>query len=175
MTRPIIGFCGLIGAGKTLAATYLMSAHGFARVRFAGPLKDMCRALGLSDREVDGDLKEQPCQLLGGKTPRWAMQSLGTEWGRNLIADDLWINAWRAACDRVPKSAKGIVADDVRFENEADAIRAYSSTAKVVRIVRGSRDAGDHASEKQKLIIDRRIINNGSIEDLQREIDALLN
>lgn len=172
MTRRILGFCGLIGAGKTVAAQHLVTAHGFARVRFAGPLKDMCRALGLSEREVDGDLKEQPSALLGGKTPRWAMQSLGTEWGRNLIAEDLWIRAWRAACDRVPKSAKGIVADDVRFENEADAIRALAG--RVIRIHRGAREAGEHASENQKLIIGKRILNNGSIADLHRAIDELV-
>ena len=172
MTLPIVGFCGQIGSGKSTAAAYLVERYGFVRVRFAGPIKDMCRALGLSDREVDGDLKEQPSELLGGKTPRWAMQSLGTEWGRDLICRDLWIRAWRAACDRVPASAKGITVDDVRFSNEADAIAQRGGI--LVRLIRGIDVPAAHASETQALAISRRIFNRGSIEQLKKEIDALV-
>jgi hypothetical protein len=68
---------------------HLVNHRGFARVRFAGPLKAMMAALGCTNAEIDGDRKEVPCDLLGGKSPRWAMQTLGTEWGRKLIGDDL--------------------------------------------------------------------------------------
>ena len=80
-------------------------------------------AIGLSAEQIDGSLKETPCDLLCGKTPRQAMQLLGTEWGRDLISPDFWVSAWSAAVDRaLTGGAIGIVADDCRFLNEVAAI-----------------------------------------------------
>jgi hypothetical protein len=78
----LIALTGYAGSGKSTLADILACEHGFTVVKFAGPLKAMLRALGLDEREIEGDLKEQPCQLLAGHTPRRAMQTLGTEWGR---------------------------------------------------------------------------------------------
>lgn len=118
--RVIVGFSGPIGCGKTTAATALEQI-GFTRVRFAGPLKAMMAALGLGTREIDGDRKELSCALLGGKTPRFAMQTLGTEWGRETIHDNIWINAWCNGVNSLP-DGDPVVVDDVRFPNEAQAI-----------------------------------------------------
>lgn len=151
----IIGFCGLAGAGKTTAAEYLEHEHGFARVRFAGPLKAMMAALGCSQDEIDGHLKDSPCNLLGGKTPRQAMQWLGTEWGRDMIAPDLWTRAWNAAA-----SASRIVADDVRFANEADAIRARGGiVVEIHRPGAGAVVGATHISEAMPFAPDVRIEN----------------
>src|SRR5262245_6513313 len=92
--RRIIGLTGKLKSGKTEAALHLCK-KGFTRVRFAGPLKNMMTCLQLTDAEIEGMLKEQPCDLLCGKTPRYAMQTIGTEWGRALIGEDLWVNAWK--------------------------------------------------------------------------------
>src|SRR6516164_9279263 len=91
--RAVVGFAGRMHSGKTTAALELIR-YGFVRVRFAGPLKSMLHALGLTPAELDGDLKEQPCALLGGVTPRHAQQTLGTEWGRACITPEVWVNAW---------------------------------------------------------------------------------
>jgi hypothetical protein len=64
MPRCIIGLAGLPGAGKSAAADRLIEKHGFERVKFSGPLKDMVRALGFNDREIEGDLKETPSYKL---------------------------------------------------------------------------------------------------------------
>ena len=75
--RPrLIGIAGRLGSGKTLAADTLCVNHNFVKVKFAKPIKDMMRTLGLDDRHIEGHLKEEPCDLLDGETPRWAMQSL---------------------------------------------------------------------------------------------------
>jgi hypothetical protein len=156
----LIGLCGLAGCGKSTVAAYLENELGYARVRFAGPLKDMLRALGLSERHIEGDLKEVPCELLGGKTPRQAMQSLGTEWGRDMVADDLWIRAW---ADRLPVGP--VVAEDVRFPNEAAAIREKGGL--LIRITGRGGIAGGHASEANRLDVDVEIENTGSLAQLK--------
>ena len=88
----IIGLTGYAGCGKSTVADYLVKKHGFTLIKFAGPLKAMMRALGLGEREIEGDLKEKPCGLLAGRTPREAMQTLGTEWGRQHFGQNFWVN-----------------------------------------------------------------------------------
>ncbi|MEM1046502.1 MAG: deoxynucleotide monophosphate kinase [Pseudomonadota bacterium] len=166
--RLIVGLAGRIGSGKTTAAVHLAVQHGFTRHRFAAPLKNMMRCLGLSEDQVDGDRKETPCFLLGDKSPRYAMQTIGTEWGRDMIHPDLWIRAWR---ETMPASAR-IVVEDVRFENEAAAIRR--SGGLLIRIGRDAVVRSDHQSEFQDFAVDAFVENNGSHPDLYRVVvDAI--
>lgn len=160
--RTLIAFTGLAGSGKSTAAQHLVKNNGFQRLRFAGPLKDMMRALGLTEAEIEGDRKEVPCELLGGKTPRYAMQTIGTEWGRDLIASDLWIRAFRAALAKVPEGVP-VVVDDCRFPNEADAVVAAGGV--LLRVVRPGAGAGaaGHSSEGQQLSAAGEIQNDVSL------------
>lgn len=170
--RTIVAFTGLAGAGKSTAAMHLVKRRGWQRVRFAGPLKDMMAALGLTPAEIDGSAKEMPCDLLGGKTPRWAMQTIGTEWGRNLIADDLWIRAWQAAIARVPAGVP-VVVDDCRFPNEAAAIVAAGGI--IVRIERpGAGTASVHESEQHALPAARILHNTLDERNLREQVDIFL-
>ncbi|MFG1226010.1 nucleoside/nucleotide kinase family protein [Xanthobacter wiegelii] len=154
----IIGFAGRAGAGKTTAAQHLVQHHGFERVRFAGPLKSMMRALGCTEEEVDGARKELPCDLLGGRTPRQAMQWLGTEWGREMIAPDLWTRAWEYAAAGKPR----VVVDDVRFPNEVEAVRRLGGVViqllAPVDLALEAASAG-HVSERGGLDVDADLIN----------------
>lgn len=166
MTR-IIGLMGLAQSGKSTVAEYLEREHGFVRVRFAGPLKAMCHAIGLSDREIEGEGKEKPHPLLCGKTPRYVMQTLGTEWGRDIIGADFWIGLWReSVLASLDEGAKGIVAEDCRFQNEADAIRSIGG--KLWRIERDGLLRRAHVSETAALGIkaDRTFINVGTVDEL---------
>jgi len=172
-TRPVIAFTGLIGSGKTTAAFRLIEEHNYRRIRFAGPLKDMTYAFGLSYEHIDGDLKEKPCELLGGKTPREFMQLLGTEFGRNLIDANIWIRAWEHAVRQVPPGV-GVVVDDCRFPNEADAVRRLSSKARIVRIIRkGQGTRQSHVSELQQFPVDSILENDDGIEELYKKVDGL--
>lgn len=173
--RRIIAFTGLAGSGKSTAALHLVEHHGFARVRFAGPLKAMMAALGLSHDHIEGHLKEVPCDMLGGKTPRYAMQTIGTEWGRNLIVSDLWIRAWRAAVDNLPAGVP-VVVDDCRFTNEAAAVLAAGG--QIVRVIRPGAGAGaaGHSSEAEiaSLPASLEIQNDGAVADfLDRVVVAV--
>lgn len=172
MTRRRLGLAGLPGAGKSTVAKILVERHGFTRLRFAGRLKAMLHALGLDERHTDGDLKETPCDLLGGKTPREAMQTLGTDWGRQLVAPDLWLRAAIAEARRTPGD---IVFDDVRFENEAAIIR--KAGGHVLRVERPSAGPGnDHLSNAPlpEGLVSARIVNDGDLGQLARQINFAL-
>jgi hypothetical protein len=163
----IVALAGLAGSGKSTAAEHLVGM-GFVRHRFAGPIKNMLRALGLSEREIEGDLKEQPCELLGGKTPRWAMQSLGSEWGRFRIDPSLWKRAWIRTLP-----AGNVVAEDCRFANEAAAARQVGG--KIILIERPGLTPGEHVSEKLPFAPDVVIRNDGTVADFLARIGEAVN
>lgn len=173
LPRVLIAFTGIAGSGKSTAAQHLVKNHGFTRIRFAGPLKDMMRALGLTEAEIEGDRKEVSCELLGGKTPRYAMQTIGTEWGRDIIAPDLWIRAFNAALAKVPADVP-VVVDDCRFPNEADAIIAAGGV--LVRVVRPGAGAGasGHSSEGQPLPVVGEIQNDVSLPTFIWSVDRFV-
>lgn len=174
----VIGLHGDAGVGKSVAADALEEA-GFKRVRFSAPLKDMLcaffRTSGLSEmaieRRIDGDLKEVPDVLLGGKTPRYAMQTLGTEWGRVLICEDIWSKAWTARARTELEAGHRIVAEDVRFGTESSVI--HDLDGDVIELVGRSKNivTAGHASERNTGVeVDVVIRNEGTIVELKSAV-----
>jgi len=152
-----------------------MGAH---RVRLAGPLKDMLYALGLSVEQVDGSLREDPCDLLCGKTPRWFMQYIATEFIRHNVSQDFWVNLWRVNVDRLPPAAN-VVTDDVRFPNEVKAIKAYTGKSVIIEIVRPGLALANprvkaHVSEAGGVGADHVLMNDGSLDDLYFKLGKIL-
>lgn len=168
----LIGITGYAGSGKTTAARILVERHKFLQVKFAGPLKAMVRCLGLGDAEIEGNLKELPSAILGGKTPRHAMQTLGSEWGRDLIHPNLWVNAAMAMVDDALDHGGRVVIDDLRFPNEAEAIK--SRGGMIVRIQRdGVGPVNAHHSEANDIPPDWMIYNSGTLGGLGLQLDIL--
>ncbi len=93
------------------------------------------------------DLKNTPSEYLGGRTPVYAMQTLGTEWGRDLMNVDLWVNAWLRKAKRLIEK-HGIVVDDLRFLSEERVIRSFEKST-IVLIERDGYTSEDHQSEKE--------------------------
>jgi hypothetical protein len=167
----IIAFAGLAGSGKTTAAMHLANNHGYRRLRFAEPLKQMLRVIGLGGDEIDGRLKEVPSPLLCGKTPRWAMQTLGTEWGRDLIGEDFWQNLWLDLAAECLDLDGCVVADDCRFGTEAATVRKLGGI--VVRITGRGGIAGSHSSELMDFPVDAEICNDGDLGAFLDRISGL--
>lgn len=160
----VIALSGPAGSGKSTAAAHLVS-KGYTLIKFAGPLKAMCRAIGLDDEHIEGDLKERPLGWLQGKSPRQFMQMLGTEFGRDCIGPHFWVGLWeRAALDVLDQGGR-VVVDDCRFANEADAVRKLGGV--VVRLVGRGGLAGGHASESVDWEADAVLVNTGSQKDLR--------
>lgn len=100
---------------------------------------------------------------------RYLLQTLGTEWGRNWVCEDVWIRAWKARAEKHDR----VIVDDVRFENEAQAVKAMGG--EMWQIVRPSASYnGSHASEgglDKWHGFDRIIENSGTIEEFRAKID----
>lgn len=160
----VIALAGLAGSGKSTASTFLQS-KGHKLVKFAGPLKDMLRAIGYTEDQIEGSQKE--VVGIGGKTPRHAMQTLGTQWGRDCMGEDFWVNLWR-----VRAGSGNVVTDDCRFANEAAAVRSLGGV--VIKLEGRGGIAGGHSSEALDFIADAVVPNTGSIAQLHAILDETL-
>ncbi|GJD51060.1 hypothetical protein OPKNFCMD_3811 [Methylobacterium crusticola] len=155
---PVVALSGAAGAGKSTAAEILIGRHGYTRVKMAGPLKAMLRAIGLGDAEIEGDRKEVPCKLLMGATPRYAMIELGCAWGRERIHPDLWTHLWAHQACAVREAGGRVVCDDCRFLNEAAAVRELGGI--VLRLRRPAVEGKiTHASEAHAFTPDLHVWN----------------
>lgn len=172
-----IGLVGLAGSGKSEVSAVLTSSFGFTRVKFADPLKNMLRTM-LTDightaqdaeRYVEGDLKETVVDGLDGLgiTARHLMQTLGTEFGRKAVHPELWVTLWKARAERF----EHVIADDVRFENEVDAIR--SAGGEIWQIVRPGLTAMEHVSEQLAVEADCVIHNRSDLAGLHEAVHEI--
>ena len=167
---PIIGLTGLAGAGKSTAARWLNEHHRYAILPFASPLKAMAAAV-LTSEQMHGRLKEVPSDALCGLSPRQFMQRLGTEFGRDQVGRDFWVKQWLQA--RLPICNSRIVADDVRFTNEAQAVRMLGGIIiEVRREGAGSASGAGHISEAMPVEPDW-IIEAQDVADLERQLAGL--
>lgn len=137
MQTLVLGLVGATGSGKTTLARRLVRDHGFVNLHMGRPLKDMLIALGLTEEDVAGTPEQRirPQQLLGGKSAREALSTLGTDWGRNMISPDLWANAIKLRINQhleftphVP-----IVIDDLRFPNDWAVVEHFGGKILTVR------------------------------------------
>jgi DNA polymerase III delta prime subunit len=178
----IIAFSGPAGAGKSTAAKILAERHGYEHAMFAGALKAMFRtyleyrSIGRMsqwtvERMIEGDLKEVPQKALCGRTPRQFMVWLGTEFGRDLIHPDFWVETERA---RLKTHNEKVVYCGLRFPNEAAMVREMGGI--VIRVEgRGiETTAMNHESELHYVEPDLVIHNNKSIEDLADRLATVL-
>ncbi len=172
----LIGITGKARSGKDTLASYLSTKHGVERYAFAWPLKRGLRAMfDLDGRHTDGLLKETPIIELGGKSPREMMQTLGTEWGREFVSRSIWVDLGLARWSQYKSEGKSLAITDVRFENEATAIREAGGV--IVHVRRGDAEAiKAHPSEAgvERQGGDLTIANDGNFEDFFEAADLEL-
>ncbi len=170
----IIGLCGAAGSGKDAAASHLCRQYRAAKFAFADPLYAAISAItGLSVHELqDRRRKETELEWLSA-SPRRLLQTLGTEWGRETVHPEIWIMATLRRID-ASQSPVAVVAD-VRFENEAEAIRRRGGV--VWRIVRPGAGlygvTAGHSSEQgiPESLVDDEVLNDGDLPTLDRRLD----
>ena len=166
----VIGLHGRARSGKDTVASFILAQRGGYIYSFADPIRAMLVPLGIDMRDPYWQKHKEEVIPALGVSPRRLMQTLGTEWGRDLINPELWLIL---AKQRLLNFGPGMVIADVRFENEAAWIR--SQGGRVVHIERPNiAPVEAHASEAGIEFKgdegDFKIINGGSLEDLQQTI-----
>jgi len=180
----IIAMTGQKRSGKDTVAQFIRDKYDFEPVAFAGTLKGMMRLLlqsaGMSDKDIEyymeGYGKEIGIPALQGKSCRYAMQKLGTEW-RDFMGAKLWSDIAKMKVDSVDDA----IITDMRFLHEGDYVDEEGGTK--VRVRRAGQtiaaDAHPSETEMEKIIVDATIFNFGSLSDLQQVTDifayALIN
>lgn len=132
-----IGIAGPARSGKDTAANYLLSKLGpeWSSVGFADPIKEMLGVIGVDC----SDEKKHIVDPRFGKTPRFMMQTLGTEWGRGMIKDSIWEDIVE---DKIAQSPR--IVKDIRFDGEASMCRKYGP---VLHMLGRGGIPGQHRSE----------------------------
>lgn len=129
MNKSIIGLCGVIGSGKDYWAGQYVE-QGYTRIAFADTLRRMCEVLfgfepeAFNSTEKYEEFKAKTLYLnvenFKPVTGRLFLQLLGTEAGRKLLGEDVWVKAlFHQVAQR---GLSKVVIPDVRFPNEAYAI-----------------------------------------------------
>ena len=150
--QPIVGLLGKKRSGKDTFASYLVEDHGFQRFAFADPLKSAALEL---DPVVGADWSN-PTRLstvvsvLGWEEAkeraevRGILQRLGT--AMRGVNPSIWLDATMVPALAANADGHAIVISDVRFHNEATAIREAGGV--LVRVERpGLTSTDPHVSE----------------------------
>jgi hypothetical protein len=164
-------------SGKTTAARYLLARYGYQTVPFAQTLKDMVVpmlvALGYTQTQAHHLVTENKEFVLPiGVTVRHVLRTLGTEWGRDCIHPNVWLECWKTRIYGIDL----VTVDDVRFVNEAELVKALGGT--MVRIDRpGALVDHQHSSEgglDDYEKFDYVIENSGSLQDFYTKLSKVV-
>jgi len=191
----LLGVCGRKRHGKDTVGRSLRRQFDMTPIAFADPLKRIAMDIyGLSYDQCYGDDLKEVIDPRWGVTPRHIMQQIGTEMGRT-IHPETWVRYClrtieEAAAGKQPLihiakmrkfelakedfvNVQRWVVTDVRFPNEAEAIR--SKGGKVIKVVRSEflkRATDMHASETSidEINPDFLVLNDSTIEDLNQKV-----
>lgn len=187
---------GNIGSGKSTTADYLVRKHNFVERSFAEPLKRACQNIFLfDDDQVFGDYtnKEAGDARWYGVSPRTILQYVGTELFREglqkimpELGPNVFVRSFTLWYEQQLKLNPNItiVVSDVRFESEAECIKALGGI--IIKISRDqvvdakhakNDDIRTHASEQEINILPYDYLlqnNNCDIEFLHMNIDKII-
>lgn len=174
----IIGLTGFKKSGKSTVATHLGIKYNFQRINMKDALiaemkknfPDLIQFFcGLYNMTIDELFEEKPEGF------RELMQNYGTEVRRG-DKDSYWTEQWRERSYSARDLKQNIVVDDVRFLNEAQAVRDKGGI--IIRVVRNDIPTGGaHSSERQQLEITPDYVvsvGKGEQAKLMEEVDAIM-
>jgi hypothetical protein len=171
----IIGLSGYARSGKDTVAQYLASTYDFSQYSFAEPIKKAVYTLNpkIDKRTHYADIvDEYGLEAAKSAHPeiRRLLQVFGTEVGRKMFGENFWVDL----CLNNIRSERAVISD-VRFPNEAEAIR--NKGGFVYRINRPNIEAvNTHISETalDDFEFDEVITNSGTLYDLEVLVDIAL-
>jgi len=172
----VIGLSGYARTGKDTVAAILKEEFAFEQRSFADTLRDFLYAL---NPKVEGPVRVSDVideygwggykETSYGEEMRELLQRLGTDAGRNIMGENIWVDSlFTDAPDK-------LVIADCRFANEAEGVRERGG--KMVRIRRaGIGPANDHISEVSldAYDFDYVIDNDGDFGDLRQKVRDMM-
>jgi dephospho-CoA kinase len=178
MKYTLIGLSGYAGSGKDALAQMMVERLGFERHAFADPMREMLYAMNpivVADTKANFYRLKEIVDAIGWDAAkrqysevRSLLQRLGTEGGRNVLGQNIWV-------ETLAKRYKhqNLVVPDVRFANEATFIKSHGGI--IIRIKRKGVEAlNAHASENSYKGSDFTIDNNGTLEELFKNLKSVL-
>lgn len=148
----LIGIAGPKHVGKSTLAKF-MARHVIPRVLgcsagilpFAQPVKDVAHMMGWNgEKDWNG---RKLLQIIGGA-------------GRDLIREDVWAQRWADTVTLDTSSLEVVIADDMRYDNEARAVRRLAENLGIPSLlieVEGRTEyTREHSSE---MGVDRRLVD----------------
>lgn len=203
MTNLVIGVGGRLTAGKDVFADHLVEQHGFVKLGMSdtlaealyrlNPYIDMGSVKHLIDPEwVElfsttslwryKDLVDNLGYVKVKTHPevRRLLQVLGTEVGRELLGENIWVEAARRRIQDLTGHGRDVVITGVRFPNEVELFNSWlyddNIAATTVFVTRPGLPPATHASETSVQLEDfeYELKNTGSLEDLTIASSQLL-
>lgn len=184
MTARTIGLTGRARSGKSTVAEILRRDHGFTVISFADTLRDMALAIDpLIPAPVLGERLASLVHWYGWEyckdqypEVRRFLQRLGTDAVRDHLGRDAWVDAWRRKIEE-EEADTSVAAADVRFPNEAAAVREFGEVWLIERP--GDHDpsgAAGHVSERgiPQHLVNRTICNDGPLDELAAKVRVVL-
>ena len=174
-TPKLIALVGYSGSGKDTAADYLVSSKGFKKYSFASPLKALCELLygkyGLKGEKHYNDNRDDRKTVLytdeHGKA--YTAVDVWVEVGTKLreVHPDVWLDMLQGT------ESHRIVIADCRHPNEVAKVKELGGTVIFIK-----RDVEINPSAKMDGLIqpedcDLVIDNNGTLQDLHKELDKI--
>jgi hypothetical protein len=171
----LIGLSGYARSGKDTVADHLIKEFNFTKHSFAEPMKE---AMYILNPKVSYDYEDLDYQYVVDtygiddakvRYPevRRLLQVFGTEVGRKMFGEDFWVNI---ALNKI-RSFHTVISD-VRFPNEAEAIKAKGGV--VWRVNRPNiTPITNHYSEvaMDDYSFDLTLINDSTIEELHKKVE----
>jgi hypothetical protein len=166
----IIGLTGYAQSGKDSIANILVENYGYQRVAFADPIRKLLYEMNPTVKDggyrLQGVVDGYGWEVAKTAFPevRTLLQTLGVG-ARKTFGDMFWV---QQALRQVHFEGNFVITD-VRYPNEAKAIREYDDS-QIWRIKRtGINPVNTHASETamdgEK--VDQIFLNNGTLDDLK--------
>lgn len=163
----VIGLAGYKGCGKDAVASWLVKQHGFTKVAFADPLRDIMHEMN----PIVGDFARNPPMRYRDAVGiygydeakrlypemRRLMQELGAT-ARDVLGDNVWVDALD---ERQCGVLNDVVITDVRYPNEAELVKELGGL--MFRILRPGTGPDGHSSEAQDFPVDFVVLNDDSI------------
>jgi 5'-nucleotidase len=193
----VLGFGGVLRSGKDTAADRLVEQHGWVKLNMSDPLAEALYTLN-PRVEVDNyisppltrnvlfspgtyhyqDIVDKIGYVEAKTIPdvRRLLQALGTEVGREMIDQNVWVNIAARRIQELTAQGKNVAITGIRFPNEIEMIREVGGVSVWVERPGLASGEGINASHASEISLDKDdfdlvLWNDGSLGDLNDKVD----